>query len=227
MSSTISALPAAAALAGTEPLPTVQAATTVRTTVAAVAGIATATALQKASNLSDLANVATARTNLGLGTMALLNGSLGADTQVLFNDAGAMAGNAGLTFNKTSGKLTLLGSSWMSEGGANDQVYWALGTGLLSLNRASSAGAYEATLLEINIQTQGLTIIGGVAITAALTVGGPLRLKSYTVATLPAGTEGDTAYVTDASAPTYGAALTGGGTVRIPVFRNATGWVSA
>lgn len=54
----------------------------------------------------------------------------------------------------------------------------------------------------------------------------PFRLKSYTVATLPAGTEGDTAYVTDATAPTYLGALTGGGAVRAPVFYNNAAWVS-
>lgn len=54
----------------------------------------------------------------------------------------------------------------------------------------------------------------------------PLRLKGYTVATLPAGTQGDSAYVTDALAPTFLTALTGGGTVVTPVFYNGTAWVS-
>lgn len=53
------------------------------------------------------------------------------------------------------------------------------------------------------------------------------RWPVYTVATLPAGTAGDRAYVTDATAPTYLGALTGGGAVYCPVFRNATVWVSA
>jgi len=53
------------------------------------------------------------------------------------------------------------------------------------------------------------------------------RLKSYTVATLPVGTAGDTAYVTDATAPTYLGALTGGGAVVCPVFYNGSAWVSA
>lgn len=53
------------------------------------------------------------------------------------------------------------------------------------------------------------------------------QLTGYTVATLPAGTVGDRAYVTDATAPTYLGALTGGGAVVCPVFRNATVWVSA
>lgn len=55
----------------------------------------------------------------------------------------------------------------------------------------------------------------------------PVRLKSYTVATLPAGVLGDRACVTDATAPTYLGALTGGGAVKCPVFHNGSAWVSA
>lgn len=54
----------------------------------------------------------------------------------------------------------------------------------------------------------------------------PIRLKNYTVATLPAGTQGDTAFVTDALAPTFLTALTGGGAVVTPAFYNGTAWVS-
>ena len=53
-----------------------------------------------------------------------------------------------------------------------------------------------------------------------------VRLVGYTVATLPAGTVGDMAYVTDATAPTYLGTLTGGGAVVCPVFYNGSAWVS-
>jgi hypothetical protein len=53
---------------------------------------------------------------------------------------------------------------------------------------------------------------------------------AYTVATLPtcnANTKGiDNFYVTDATTPTYNAALTGGGAVIVPVFCNGTAWTS-
>lgn len=50
---------------------------------------------------------------------------------------------------------------------------------------------------------------------------------AYTVATLPAaGTAGRRAYVTDATAPTFLGALTGGGAVVCPVFDNGTAWVA-
>lgn len=50
--------------------------------------------------------------------------------------------------------------------------------------------------------------------------------KEYTVGTLPIGKLGDKALVSDASAPTYLGALTGGGTVKCPVFFNGSAWVS-
>lgn len=60
-----------------------------------------------------------------------------------------------------------------------------------------------------------------------ITANKPVKLKSYTVGTLPTGQQGDTAYVTDATAPTYLGALTGGGAVVCPVFHNGTAWISA
>lgn len=65
----ISALTAAAALAGTEAVPVVQSAATVKTTLSAIAAYVRSTItgyLTAANNLSDLASAATARTNLGL-----------------------------------------------------------------------------------------------------------------------------------------------------------------
>ncbi|MFH6965222.1 hypothetical protein ACHRVK_21700 [Flavobacterium plurextorum] len=53
-----------------------------------------------------------------------------------------------------------------------------------------------------------------------------IKMKPYTVATLPAGIIGDTAYVTDATNPTYLSTLTGGGTTVCPVFYNGNTWVS-
>jgi len=57
-----------------------------------------------------------------------------------------------------------------------------------------------------------------------LTMTGTIELKSYTVATLPTGVEGATAYVTDALAPTYMATVVGGGAVVIPVFYDGVSW---
>jgi hypothetical protein len=66
-----------------------------------------------------------------------------------------------------------------------------------------------------------------VAVTGAVTATTTMNTGGYTVATLPAGSVGDRAYVTDATAPTFLGALTGGGAVRTPVFKNASAWVAA
>jgi hypothetical protein len=57
-----------------------------------------------------------------------------------------------------------------------------------------------------------------------------LKTSSFTVATLPnppAQGLGAIAHVTDALNPTYLGTLTGGGTVKCPVFYNGTNWISA
>lgn len=53
-----------------------------------------------------------------------------------------------------------------------------------------------------------------------------LKLKGYTVATLPVGTIGDNAYVTDALTPTYLGIVIGGGAVTCKVFFNGTNWIT-
>ena len=69
----------------------------------------------------------------------------------------------------------------------------------------------------------------GNAVIASGTISGTTVRTStaYTVATLPAaGTAGRRAYVTDATAPTFLGALTGGGAVKCPVFDDGTAWVA-
>jgi len=55
------------------------------------------------------------------------------------------------------------------------------------------------------------------------------KLPAYTVATLPSTAAtgmvtGAMAYVTDATAPTYGSTVAGGGAVITPVFYDGTNW---
>ena len=53
----------------------------------------------------------------------------------------------------------------------------------------------------------------------------PIRLVGYTVAGLPAGVQGDTAFATDLLAPTFFTAAVGGGAVVGPVFFNGASWI--
>lgn len=52
-----------------------------------------------------------------------------------------------------------------------------------------------------------------------------VRLASYTVATLPTGTEGDMAYVTDATSLSWRGTATGGGSSKALVFYDGTNWL--
>lgn len=62
--------------------------------------------------------------------------------------------------------------------------------------------------------------------TSVQTINGALQLTGFTVAGLPTGYAGMTAYVTDAVAPAYMQPVVGGGTVTCPVFHNGTEWVA-
>lgn len=53
-----------------------------------------------------------------------------------------------------------------------------------------------------------------------------VRLKGYTVGTLPAGVQGDCAFVTDATAPTFMGIAVGGGAVVAKVFYDGTNWIT-
>lgn len=58
------------------------------------------------------------------------------------------------------------------------------------------------------------------------TFSGPAKLKGYTVSTLPTGSQGDTAFVTDALTPSFGVTLVGGGAIVTKAFYNGTNWVA-
>jgi len=66
------------------------------------------------------------------------------------------------------------------------------------------------------------------AILAQLSSSGVLPpLENYTVSTLPSAAtsgKGARSFVTDASAPTFGATVAGGGAVATPVYSDGTNW---
>lgn len=113
----------------------------------------------------------------------------------------------------------------------------------------TSNDAYAGTVTSVGGTgtVNGITLTGTVTSTGNLTLGGTLSGVSlttqvadilpvanggtgtgvaYTVATLPtAGTQGRRAWVTDALAPAFGAAVVGGGAVVIPVFDTGAAWI--
>lgn len=85
-------------------------------------------------------------------------------------------------------------------------------------------GAVVATGSTIDFLTQAAGT--GVGTLSGWTFDKPVRLKGYTVATLPSGVTGDTAYVTDALLPAFLAIVSGGGAIVTKVFYNGSNWVS-
>lgn len=94
-------------------------------------------------------------------------------------------------------------------------------TGTNAGTRLDSVGLRVGTLADVHTANTVAFEVGGIS-----KFGGVVRLKNYTVATLPVGVQGDVAYVTDALNPTYNTIVAGGGAVVIRVFYNGTAWMS-
>lgn len=172
-------------------------------------------------------------TTMGTGTAYNLTNQ---DYAGSTNAANVFIGAATITGNITSGgaasaspvaKTFTLGES--SRSGTDSNVGGASGT----ITSGTGTGTGTASSLIFQTPTVAGSGTGAQSLTTRLTLSStagtftaPVILPAYTVATLPAGTVGMVAYVTDATAPTYLGALTGGGAVKCPVFYNGTAWVS-
>ena len=124
--------------------------------------------------------------------------------------------NFEITNTTTSGALVLTAFGSVVLRGASN----AIGVTMFS-NTRNTVFKNGGTFVD-----NGVDIIQGIGSISCTT----LKTSGFTVATLPtppAQGEGARAHVTDASNPTYLGALTGGGTVKCPVFYNGTAWVSA
>lgn len=72
--------------------------------------------------------------------------------------------------------------------------------------------------------TGTLVVNGGVGISGAMYVGSYIYSNVYTVATLPTGTIGMRAFVSDANATTFASVVAGGGANGVPVYSDGTNW---
>jgi hypothetical protein len=98
----------------------------------------------------------------------------------------------------------LIGQGLFS-GTDNIVFVWNTGNADLSLGTNNTA--------RVTIQADGTTVFAA-----------PARMAQYTVAALPTGAAGMRAYVTNALAPAFGAAVVGGGAVGIPVYHDGVSW---
>jgi hypothetical protein len=94
-------------------------------------------------------------------------------------------------------------------------------TAQTTANTALAATTAE-TAARIAADALLLPLTGG-TLTGALTAP-EYRTTVYTVATLPAGVVSARAYVSNALAPAFGAAVVGGGAVGVPVYYDGISW---
>jgi hypothetical protein len=175
------------------------------------------------------------------------SGTLAAVLSLFGNGDGTLAGvltSTGIQVNTTSSSpFNLARTQTATDTGMGIGFYGgASGTaprGTFGFTKSGGAGSTNdsffasETVNAMALRSETVILLGIGYSTPALTIDSnrttmttPFKLASYTVATLPAGSQGDVAYVTDATAPTYLGALTGGGTVKCPVFYNGISWIS-
>ena len=145
--------------------------------------------------------------------------------------SGAAAGSGAGRFTQGSGAPpsgAAIASTLYSDY-SNHVAYVCTGTGTSPTwtKLATCVGTLAVASGKTFTSSNTLTLTGTDGSSLAIGTGGTFnRLRVYTVGTLPAGTQGDTALVTDAVIPTYLGALTGGGSVVTPVFYNGSAWLS-
>lgn len=196
------------------------------------AGQVNAIAAVAVGDVATAIGSAAAATPVGADKICWRQNSSGLLKSATFSDvlAGGTLPGAFTTLS-ASGVLTFGAGSFIADGLA--KVYTTAANGMIVVTKAGSStdliitNASGNDVLSIPAGTNNLALAGGLAVTGTISATTTIKTGGYTVATLPAGVTGDRAYVTDATAPTYLSALTGGGAVVCPVFKNATTWVSA
>lgn len=158
----------------------------------------------------------------------------GSTTQVQFNDAGVLAGDAGLTYDKTVGRLT--STSIVTDGvSRSGDIVWSLVNSGLRLASTASVTWNSNTSIFDAIDTGLARNAAGVVEINNGTAGtfGDLKTRqtqtsAVTVATLQtcnAGNKGARSFVTDANATTFLSTVAAGGANNVPVVCNGTNWV--
>lgn len=106
-------------------------------------------------------------------------------------------------------------------------AFLALSMGTVAM--AQQTPTQPAVPLQWNITVPTSTNLTTATYPGNVIVKGVEQYQTYTVATLPtcnAAAAGSNAAVTDATAPSYNGALTGGGAVGVPVYCNGTSWTA-
>lgn len=183
--------------------------------------------------------------NSGDGNFYVYNADFGYNVFNIDASGGMRVGNTPACSNSHAFELvdTTFGSYAMTVEGTGGAGFTATGSGSTAFGITCSSNTYTNSFLYMSTPTPATTAFkfldcrsngvaqttvdgaGNIVTTGKITVGTTLKLKGYTVATLPAGTVGDCAYVTNALAPAWGVAVAGGGAVTVKVFYNGANWI--
>jgi hypothetical protein len=153
--------------------------------------------------------------NVFASTVNLTGGSTTAGTAV-FNGAADFNNNVSMTTGAASGEFYA---------GTLDV------TGDTTLGTTNNQTTVEGTLhVTSGAEFDGNTTIGKgadtVTVNSYLNVTGPVTIQTYTVSTLPTGSIGMRASVTDAVTCGFNVYVSGGGSIFCPVIFNGSGWVA-
>jgi hypothetical protein len=152
---------------------------------------------------SDAGRLINGLNNLAIGYAALYNSTSGTGNTAL----GYQAGYAGSANANTTGTNNVyIGPNTVGSGVNNTREIVIGAAAIGSGSNTVTFGDSNNTLVKFN---------------------GVLKSTNYTVATLPSASTsgvGAMSFVTDALAPTFGATVTGGGAVPVPVYSDGTNW---
>lgn len=140
--------------------------------------------------------------------------------------SGAATNEKNWVLRNVAGILALQAGNDAASASSNAFIMFRSGLVLTDIEFGNSADSPNVAFYgPATFRATGATVTAQItAARASFSV--PVRLNGYTVATLPAGTVGDTAYVTDALAPTFLAVLVGGGAITTTAFYNGANWVA-
>ena len=133
--------------------------------------------LRKAINRSDSA-IADLETNLTTLARTASNTGTSTTTQVLFNDAGIVNGDAGLVYNKTTDALTVGGALGVTGAATVQGLTVGKGTGAYASNTAFGTGCLAAVTSNSNSTAIGSTSLQAVTIGISNTAIGSRSLES-------------------------------------------------
>lgn len=152
-------------------------------------------------------NIATGVNNLSAKTVNIGTGGTNGATTITVGPTGT--GSGATTLN--------LGQNARTTGTTTVNIATAVTTsGISNINIGTIASGTTNIIIGSSTATSNTTING--------TIAGIVKQQVYTVATLPTGSAGARSFVTNALAPTFGAAVVGGGAVGVPVYHDGTSW---